>query len=136
MHISEVIYEGNLRTSAIHLRSGNNIITDAPVDNKGKGEAFSPTDMVATSLASCMLTIIGIAAREHGFSIDGTIAVVDKIMCADPRRIGEIRITLSFPPEAAYSDKQKRLIKKAADTCPVAKSLHPELKQIITFKYQ
>lgn len=136
MHTSEVIYQGDLRTSAKHLRSGNNIITDAPVDNQGKGQAFSPTDMVATSLASCMLTIIGIAAEEHGFTIKGTKATIDKIMLANPRRIGEIRIMMEFPVGVNYSDKEKRIIKKAADTCPVAKSLHPELKQIITFKYQ
>lgn len=135
MHTSEVEYQGNLRTSATHIRSGNSVITDAPVDNKGKGEAFSPTDMVATSLASCMMTIMGIAANEHNFNIDGAKAVVDKVMFANPRRIGEVHISISFPQGVEYSEKQKRILRKAADTCPVSQSLHPELKQIVTLNY-
>lgn len=135
MHTSEVEYQGNLRTSATHIRSKNSFITDAPVDNKGKGEAFSPTDMVATSLASCMMTIMGIAANEHNFNIDGAKAVVDKVMFANPRRIGEIHISISFPQGVEYSEKQKRILRKAADTCPVSQSLHPELKQVVTLNY-
>ena len=94
--ISKVVYLGNLRTEATHLQSGNVIVTDAPVDNQGKGEAFSPTDLVATALASCMITIMGIVARRDAIDIDGITADVQKIMSSDPRRIGEIRIKIIF----------------------------------------
>lgn len=130
MLTSQVFYEGDLRTRCVHLRSGNQIITDAPVDNKGRGEFFSPTDLAATSLASCMLTIMGIVAREHGFSIDGTRADVTKIMQAEPRRIAEIIINIYFP-NFTYSEKQKMLLRKVIDTCPVALSLHPHVKQTV-----
>lgn len=128
-----VQYTHGLRTEMTHLASGTVVITDAPVDNKGKGEVFSPTDLVASSLASCMLTIMGIAANEHGFSIDGAHAVVTKVMHSNPRRIGEIHIDISFP--CAYSDKHKKIIAYASKTCPVAMSLHPELKQVIKLSF-
>lgn len=128
------IYIGELRTEASHVQSGNNLITDAPLDNKGKGEAFSPTDLLAVSLGSCMLTIMGISAREHGFNIDGTKAKIWKIMESNPRRVGEIKIELTFP-ENNYSAKEKKIIEKAAFTCPVNLSLHPDLKKTITFNY-
>lgn len=131
----ETIYTGGLRTKAKHVRSGNEIITDAPVDNQGKGEAFSPTDLVAGALASCMLTIIGIKARDHGFSIDGTETTVKKIMADKPRRIAEVQIEFVFPPNN-YTDKEKKLIINSAKTCPVAKSLHPDIKQLVTFTFQ
>jgi putative redox protein len=134
MQTSIVIYLGEQRTEMKHLRSGSTVITDAPIDNKGKGEAFSPTDLLATSLASCMLTIIGQSAIVHGFNIDGTIANVTKTMYSDPRRIGEIKAELIFPKNN-YSDKQKKLIERAAMTCPVSKSLHPEIKQDIIFTF-
>jgi uncharacterized OsmC-like protein len=134
MATSKVIYNGNLRTTAVHLFSKTEIITDAPVDNKGRGEAFSPTDLVATSLASCMLTIMGIAADAHGFNIDGTTAEVTKIMGDNPRRIIEIRVDLTFPPNQ-YSDKHKEFFRRTADSCPVAKSLHPEIKQSIALHF-
>lgn len=129
------IYNGNLRTEATHLDSGAKIITDAPKDNQGKGEGFSPTDLLVTALSGCMLTIIGIAARTHGFSIDGTTTEVTKIMAAEPRRIGEIKIVINFPADITYSEKEQRIIKSAAHSCPVAKSLHPDLIQNITFNY-
>ncbi len=135
MQTAHIKYLGDLRTEAVHLQSGNKIITDAPVDNQGKGEAFSPTDMVATALGSCMMTIMGISANTHHFDLVGTEIKVTKIMQSDPRRIGEIRVELFFPPNN-YSEKEKKLIKLAADTCPVAKSLHPDLKQTIIFNYQ
>jgi len=113
-----------------HLQSGESVITDAPIDNNGKGEAFSPTDLVASALGSCMLTIMGIAAREHNFSIDGTTASITKIMASDPRRISEVQIQLKFP-EITYTQKQKRILEKISKTCPVALSLHPELKQTV-----
>ena len=134
MPTSTVTYTRELRTEAIHFLSGNKIITDAPPDNKGKGEAFSPTDLVATALATCMLTIMGIAANEKGFSVDGTKAEVTKVMYADPRRIGEIHIHLEFPPNN-YTQREKKIIENAAYTCPVSKSLHPDLKQIIEFSF-
>jgi putative redox protein len=134
MATSKVIYTSNLRTEATHILSGDKVITDAPPDNMGRGEAFSPTDMVATSLATCMMTIMGIAANERGFSIDGMTASVTKVMYSDPRRIGEIHISLTFPPNN-YSDKEKKIIERVAYTCPVSQSLHPDLKQEISFLF-
>ncbi|MCB0805360.1 MAG: OsmC family protein [Bacteroidales bacterium] len=131
---SNIIYIGDLRTEATHTLSGNKIITDAPPDNKGKGAAFSPTDLLATSLGSCMTTIMGISAREHGFSIDGTTVKIHKIMASNPRRVGEIKVVLTFPKNN-YSDKEKKFIEKAAFTCPVYLSLHPDLKKTITFNF-
>ncbi len=127
-------YLGDLRTKALHLQSGNVLITDAPLDNQGRGEAFSPTDTLATSLGSCMLTIIGIAARAHGFSIDGTKLDITKIMASDPRRVSEVILEFSFPHNN-YSDREKELIYAAAKGCPVARSLHPDLKQTIIMNF-
>lgn len=134
MATSKVTYTGDLRTSAVHLKSGNEIITDAPTDNQGKGEAFSPTDLLATSLGSCILTIVGIAAKSHGFVIDGATAEITKVMAENPRRIGEIYVKLQFP-DNNYTDKEKVIIERAAKTCPVAYSLHPDIKEEITFNY-
>ncbi len=131
---SKVVYLGDLRTEATHLQSGNSIFTDAPVDNHGKGEAFSPTDLVATSLASCMLTIVGITAQAHNFSALGARAEITKIMSAEPpRRIAEIKIDIFFNEK--YDAKQRKLIEAAAHSCPVGKSLHPDLIQTINFHY-
>lgn len=130
---SEVIYKGELRTAATHLQSGTVIETDAPTDNNGKGERFSPSDLVATALASCMMTIMGIAARTHGFDIDGTTCSVQKIMVANPRRIGEIKIDMRFPEGKVYDDKTKAIIERAALTCPVFESLHPDCKKMVDF---
>ena len=133
MFTSKVKYLGELRSEAIHLQSGSVINTDAPKDNHGKGEAFSPTDLVATALASCMISVMGIVALKEGITTTlGTTAEVTKIMYAEPRRIGEIHITLTFPKNK-YSEKEKKMYEHAAYTCPVAKSLHPDLKQLITF---
>lgn len=133
MLTSKVKYLGELRSEAIHLQSGSVINTDAPKDNHGKGEAFSPTDLVATALASCMISVMGIVALKEGITTTlGTTAEVTKIMYAEPRRIGEIHITLTFPKNK-YSEKEKKMYEHAAYTCPVAKSLHPDLKQLITF---
>lgn len=134
MATSKVTYTGGLRTSSVHERSGNVIITDAPVDNKGKGEAFSPTDLLATSLGNCMLTIVGIAAAEHGFNIDGTTCEITKIMGENPRRVVEIVAGFQFPAND-YSDKDRKIIERAANTCPVFYSLHPDLKKTISFNY-
>jgi putative redox protein len=133
MLTSNVKYIGELRTGAVHTQSGKEILTDAPKDNHGKGEAFSPTDLVATSLASCMLSVMGIVARrENATSIDGARAEVLKVMYAEPRRIGEIHVKIFFP-ENVYSDKEKKIYENAAHTCPVAKSLHPDIRQVIEF---
>ncbi len=120
--ISKVTYIGGLRTEATHLKSGSTIITDAPTDNEGKGEAFSPTDLTSTSYASCMLTIMGIAARNHGIDMQGTTAEVDKIMASDPRRIKEIHIRISMP-DKPYTEKEKKILQAAADCTPVGMSL-------------
>jgi uncharacterized OsmC-like protein len=135
METAHVAYLGDLRTEAVHLKSKNQITTDAPPDNQGRGEYFSPTDLLATSLASCMLTIIGIAARTHNFNIDGATANVTKIMGTDPRRVIEIIIQLTFPHNN-YSDKERKIIEFSVKNCPVAKSLHPDLKQSITINYK
>ncbi len=131
----EVLYTTGLRTEMTHLASGTKVLTDAPVDNNGKGEVFSPTDLVSASLSSCMLTIMGIAAREHGFSIDGAKASVTKTMASDPRRIAGITIIIEFP-EVSYSQKHKKILEIISKTCPVALSLHPELKQDVTLIFK
>jgi uncharacterized OsmC-like protein len=129
---SKIVYHGGLRTECTHLRSGQTIITDAPVDNNGKGEAFSPTDLTATSLGTCMITIMGIAANTHGINIDGTTLEVTKHMAADPRRISGIDVVLHMPPRE-YSKKEMKILEKAGLTCPVALSLHPDIRQNIQF---
>lgn len=135
MQISRVTYLGELRTKARHLSSGNEITTDAPKDNNGRGEAFSPTDLVATALANCLLTVMGIAGQKDNMtSIAGAVADVTKVMFAEPRRIGEIHIDLRMP-SGPFSDKEKKIYEHTARTCPVAKSLHPDLKQIIHFTW-
>ena len=130
----ETIYLGELRTEATHVFSGNKTITDAPLDNKGKAESFSPTDLLSASLGSCMITIMGIAAREHGIDIDGTTCSITKSMAAEPRRVSEIAIELNFP-KGDYTEKEKTILERAALTCPVAKSLHPDLYQNVTFNF-
>lgn len=130
---SEVIYQGELRTLATHLQSGSTIETDAPTDNNGKGERFSPTDLVATALASCMLSIMGIAANTHTYDITGTKCSVEKIMAANPRRIAEIRITVAFPATISYDDKAKKILEHAALTCAVYQSLHPDCIKKVEF---
>jgi putative redox protein len=133
MTTAVVRYTGDLRTECIHTRSGAKIITDAPTDNHGKGEAFSPTDMVSTALATCILTTIGIvAARDNMTPITGSEAMVTKVMYSDPRRIGEIIISIKFAG-GNFTDKEKIIYERTAHTCPVAKSLSPDLKQEITF---
>jgi uncharacterized OsmC-like protein len=127
-------YEGNLRTRARHQASGNELITDAPLDNQGKGEAFSPTDLLSASLGSCMLTIMGIAARTHDFSIEGTAVDITKVMANNPRRVAEVVVEFTMPVQA-YSEKEKSILEKAALTCPVALSLHPDLKQTVIFNW-
>ncbi len=131
---STVTYIGELRTEATHLFSGTKIITDAPLDNQGKAEAFSPTDLCATSLATCALTIMGISARNHGMDMTGAQAEVTKIMAADPRRIARVIIKFIMP-QNGYSDTQKQILEKAARTCPVSFSLAEGLDQVMEFEW-
>lgn len=131
---SKVVYLGDLQTKATHIKSGETFITDPPVDNNGKGEAFSPTDIVATALANCAMTIMGIAAANHGIDIDGMEAEIIKHMAADPRRISGIDVKITMPPKD-YSSKERSILEHAALTCPVAKSLHPDLIQNFTFTW-
>jgi uncharacterized OsmC-like protein len=129
---SKVIYDGELRTTAVHLTSNNSIITDAPTDNHGKGEAFSPTDLVATAFASCMLTVMGIKANQMNLDIADTRAEVTKTMTSEPRRISEIAVTV-YMPKKQYSDKDKTIMEHTANTCPVFFSLHADLKKSVIF---
>lgn len=128
------VYKGSLRTENTHTRSGNLVITDAPVDNKGKGEAFSPTDLVCTALSSCMLTTMAILADQEGIDITGMQTEVIKIMTSNPRKIGEIQIKLSHPGLRATPEQINKL-KHAAHTCPVALSLHDTVKQTVSFSF-
>ncbi len=128
-------YVGNLRNEVTHLQSGTTILTDAPLDNHGKGESFSPTDLLASSLGCCMLTIMGISAQSYGFTLEGTTVETEKIMGTDPRRVVEIKIDFHFPDGSNFTPQQKRIIESAAKTCPVANSLHPDLKKTINFNW-
>jgi uncharacterized OsmC-like protein len=127
-------YSGNLRTQLTHLKSGNTVTTDAPLDNNGKGEAFSPTDLVSAALSSCMMTIMGILAEREKIELAGLQSKVEKIMSAAPRKIAEIKIHFHHPNLIA-TDVQKQKLKQAAVTCPVALSLSSELKQTISFDF-
>ena len=133
MATSIVYYSSELRTESTHLQSGETYITDAPIDNEGKGEAFSPTDIIATGLANCMLTIMGIVAKRKSLDIEGTKAEVTKIMGTEPRRISEIKIDFFFPK--SYDKNSKQILQTAAINCPVAKSLANDLTQNINFHY-
>ncbi|MBX9732820.1 MAG: OsmC family protein [Chitinophagaceae bacterium] len=132
---SQIIYNGDLRTTATHLQSGTAIETDAPTDNQGKGERFSPTDLVATALASCMLTTMAIKARTMQIELNGTKAAATKIMVSDPRRIGKIVIVIDFPPTLQLDDKQKEILERTARTCPVERTLHPDVELDFTFNW-
>jgi uncharacterized OsmC-like protein len=134
MVTSKVVYIGQLSTSASHQKSGTEILTDAPTDNNGLGRTFSPTDLLATSLASCMLTIMGIRAQESDIDISGTKADVTKIMASDPRRVAEVQVDISIA-DRNLTDAQKKVLEKAAKTCPVALSLSETLKQNVSFSY-
>lgn len=128
-------YLGNLQLEEKHEKSGQVFITDAPVDNNGKGSAFSPTDLLATSLGVCMVTIMGMASQTHGFSMEGVRGEVTKIMASDPRRVDEIIVDLHFP-DNGYTEKEKKIINQITKTCPVAFSLHPELKQVVNVIFE
>lgn len=132
---SKIIYNGDLRTTATHLQSGTVIETDAPKDNHGLGERFSPTDLVATALGSCMVSIMGIASNTHGINIDNTTCDIEKIMAANPRRISEIVVDIYMKGQDSFSDKQKSILEHSALTCPVYQSLHPDIKKAVTFHW-
>jgi len=126
---STVVYDGDLRTTCTHLRSGNAFETDAPIDNNGKGERFSPTDLMATSLATCMITVMGIKARTMGFDLNGVKIEVEKIMKADPRRVGGINLFFHIPENLkTLDDKSKQILKHTGNTCPVQQSIHPDIE--------
>ena len=127
-------YVGELRTSSKHIKSGQEIITDAPTDNNGKGQAFAPTDLVSSALCSCMTTVMGICAEKGGFKMPNSTAKITKIMSTNPRKIKEIRIELNFE-ENNLSEAQKNKLKNVGENCPVAKSLHPDINQIINFNF-
>ncbi|OXA78206.1 Uncharacterized OsmC-related protein [Flavobacterium aquidurense] len=131
---SKVTYLGDLRTQSIHVQSGSEIISDAPLDNNGKGEAFSPTDTVANALASCMMTIMGIKARDLNSDFVGSTAEVTKIMNAEPRRIGAIEIV--FDMQGVEDTKSRTILERAAMTCPVFLSLSSEIEKRITFNWK
>ena len=130
----KTIYLGELRTENEHLQSGNKVITDAPTDNRGKGEYFSPTDLLATALGSCIMTIMGIKARDNGIDIEGTQVDVIKIMASDPRRVAEVIVEFTFPAKN-YTDEEKQLVESVAGVSPVPLSLHPDLIQTIKFNW-
>jgi uncharacterized OsmC-like protein len=132
---STVIYEGELRTVARHLSSGTQIETDAPVDNQGKGEKFSPTDLVATALGSCMLTIMGVKARDLEVDLKDTRIDIQKLMKADPRRISGIHLTFHFATSLQITEKQRLLLEKAGNTCPVKYSIHPDIEVLISYHW-
>ena len=133
MSEANIVYQNNLRTEAEHIASGEKILTDAPVDNNGKGEAFSPTDLVATALGSCMITIMAISANKYDIDVSGTNASVKKIMGSDPRRISEISIDINMNKN--IEEKDRKRLERAALACPVHKSLHPDLEKKIRFIY-
>ena len=132
MSTSTVAYLGNLRTRCTHTKSGASYLTDAPTDNHGKGEAFSPTDTVATGLANCMMTMMGIKAEEKDISIVGATATVQKTMASNPRRISKIEIDMELP---YVSEKNQKLLEHTARTCPVQFSLHPDIETIVKFNW-
>ena len=126
---STVVYNGGLRTTCAHLKSGSSFETDAPTDNHGKGERFSPTDLMSTSLATCMVTVMGIKARTMGFDLNDIKVDVLKIMKSDPRRVGGIELTFHIPESLRHIDeKTKAILKYTGDTCPVMKSIHPDIE--------
>lgn len=131
---SKITYLGELRTSSIHIQSGSEIISDAPIDNNGKGAAFSPTDTVANGLGSCMFTVMGIKAAEMNLDFSNSTAEITKVMAAEPRRISEIHIVFNIT--SVVDDKTKTILERTAMTCPVHYSLHPDIKKVITFNWK
>ena len=134
MPTANITYVGELRTVCMHLQSGTKILTDAPTDNHGKGEAFSPTDLVATALGSCMVSIMGIKSRDLDLDLKDSTVSITKIMQAEPRKIAKIEVVLNM--SITTSDKNKTILERAAMTCPVLLSLHPEIEKEVTFNWK
>lgn len=132
---ASIVYHGELRTEATHLQSKTVIETDAPIDNQGKGERFSPTDLLATSLGSCMLSIMGIKARDMNIDLRGVTIDIKKHMKADPRRVSGVDVTFQFPATIVLDEKERTILKNAVLTCPVAKSLHTDVEQNVVFNW-
>lgn len=132
---ANIIYKGNLRTLATHLQSQTSIETDAPTDNQGMGARFSPTDLLATSLGCCMITIMAIKARDMQIDLEGTEIEITKIMKSEPRRVGTIVVSFQFPTTLGLDTKQQTILENAARHCPVAKSIHPEIIQDVSFNW-
>lgn len=130
---AKVTYNGNLRTECLHVKSGDTFVTDAPIDNNGLGQAFSPTDTVATALASCMLTVMGIKARDMNVELKGATAEITKHMIASPRRISKIEVLLVLPKDV--SEKNRKILEHTGNTCPVLQSLHPEMEKELIFNW-
>ena len=135
MTLIKTTYLGNLRTESEHVDSGSKLITSAPLDNNGDGLLFSPTDLFATSLGSCMLTIMGMTAGTYGFSIDGATVTTEKVMGTNPRRVVEISLDVHFPKGMEYSKKEQTILINAAKSCPVANSLDPAIKKVVNFNW-
>ena len=133
MHQIEITYQRNLRTQCNHLQSGNKITTHAPIENHGNGDAFSPTDLAVAALGSCLLTIMGIAAKTHGINIDNSVGRITKIMSNNPRRIRKIIVEIDIPNELSL--KEQKLLNHAAKGCPVHYSLHPDIEQEININF-
>jgi len=134
MITSKITYNGELRTTCEHIRSGDSFMTDAPVDNNGLGQAFSPTDTVATGLGSCMITVMGIKAQGLGVDLTDSSVEITKHMASNPRRIAKIEAKLSLP--ANVTDKNRKILENTANTCPVHYSLHPDIEKVITFSWE
>ena len=128
------IYQGNLRVECRHEQSGTTIVTDAPVDNRGRGEAFSPTDLCAAALGACAMTFMGLYGQEHDVDVSGTRMEITKTMSANPRRIGKIEVIFTMP-DRPFSEKDKTSLERAARACAVHKSLHPDIEQVLTFRW-
>lgn len=129
---AHIVYQGGLHTEATHVKSGNSIETDAPVDNQGRGEAFSPTDLVGAALGTCMLTVMGIYAGNNHLNIGGAEAKITKHMVSDPRRISRLEVEITMPSNS-FTEKERKIFQKIAETCPVALSIHPDIRQEIVF---
>lgn len=132
MSTAKVTYLGDLRTECEHIKSGDTYMTDAPTDNNGKGEAFSPTDTVATGLANCMLTVMGIKANDLGMNLAGSMAMVTKTMASSPRRISKIKVVIQLP---SVSEKEQKILENTANSCPVHHSLHPDIEKNVIFEW-
>ena len=132
---ASIVYQGQLRCSCTHTQSGTVIETDAPSDNKGKGERFSPTDTVCVALATCIITTMGIKSADMNIDLAGTTISVTKHMVSDPRRIGKIEVSLQFPASLQLDEKDRLILERTGDTCPVARSLHPDIQQVISYNW-